>query len=552
MIYNETVCSELECKRLKVVEQAAKQRAEATPRICSLEAYLPATEPIMVDLTTYLIPAADLGDATAAAELARYYHRRHDDRKQAIDILQSVIDRGYADINVYTTLGDIYIASQESGVDWLEAEKCYRIASELQPTKPDEADLVMNAILGRVRIYSRGCHRVPADPVYAAYLLASARRDAKSYEFSDPLLMARMARYGIWTDPSLEAARSWYLRVMGQGSGNNKAAFNEADEFITRYDKWGAAAFLTGEQKTCLQYYLNTAKLHPGIPRVYSEIANLYLNEFRDMKKSKIYIDKAIQSSTKGSDDRVRPLCMSIEYYLRRGNHEKAREDLKEFESMFDSVSYMNRIQINAMAASVYKGSLKDDVMRLKVFDRFIQDGVIEFALYKGQMLIDSPDPRARQGKKAAHQYYLEVEKCVEKEPQRFEDNLDHVYYQLGLQYLPFDESKEDNETPIYDRKKARGYFRKCVELGVADAWTALGMTYFYKGCPWEIEQGDAEQAIKCYKIGIEKGDDLPHGYVALAYFYEHGLGVKQDLKKSHEYMLQANIQQANVRKNSG
>lgn len=499
--------------------------------------------------------AISLGDTSAAVRLVGQHALFGMQTEEATQILKSVIERGFADAAVYYTLADLYLNHKYHGTYGMKAEECYRLASESQPTKPGDSRIVQDALAGRVRLYAIGCDPIPADPVYAAYLLSQIPSTSDDLE---PLTFARMYRFGFWKKRDWHRAIRCYEEVLsGSVRSYDEFVKKEAKDFVERLSVPNQLIDMYNEKETKvrLRHLQTTANLHPGIPDVYAYLAGQHLTEKGDqlnLKKAKEYLDKGLQHlSSKDPISSVRLLCNYVSYYSRVNDTAKLREYLNQVEALVDSVPVDLRMVINRVAQRAYCYVFNDNDMQLKALNRLIKDGDFGSLVDKGNLSMSfiGLSVPSFTGLQDAYQCFIEAEKYLSKDPKRYQAQLAKAYLSLGLMHMPntprpffllFGQAKNNKPIPPIDREKAREYLQKSIASGEHRAWSPLGSTYHSKTHTWNIGKDDEVKAAKCYIKAIELGKGDAICYFELAYLLLHGRGVTQDLKKAKEYYNRA------------
>lgn len=486
-----------------------------------------------------------LGDSTAAARLSRNLHNFEGKGNISQQILNGVIEAGFADAWLYESFGDLNFFSRKApGTSGILADKYYRLASEFQPTKLGEAEKVLDAQIGRIRLYTLGRHPISPDPVYAAYLMSKLHTTRDNTE---PLTLARMYRFELWRPFRVDEAVRYYRAVLREDiRPYDPAVLQEARDFIVTIAVHGENPSMILDEQTALRlkYLLASVKLHPDIPDIYSFIANHYMDEDSNMKKAKEYLDKGIKYLSPNDPSAGARLLSSLaNYHLDVGELTKGRTYLEQAEAVLDSVPVDVRLEINKVALSAYRAILKDSRMALKAVDRLIKDGSFEHITEKGLLLLFPFDKSMRRDLYGSYQCFLEAEKYLSRNPGVSDRYLAKAYYYLGLFHLPTappssasKKKKAKTSLPPEDREKARYYFQKCVDLGETRGWKRLAMTYFSKKYPWKEGKDDEAKAAECYIKAIELGEGGPDEYEELSYLYMSGRGVKKDIVKGTAY----------------
>jgi len=114
----------------------------------------------------------------------------------------------------------------------------------------------------------------------------------------------------------------------------------------------------------------------------------------------------------------------------------------------------------------------------------------------------------------------------VEKQCEKMTPLTDAVTY-LGLMY-------ETGKGVEQDYEEAIKYYKMAIEKGNGKAMNNLGRIY-YNG---DYAEQNYEEAIKYYKMAIEKGEE--HAMNNLGIMYEHGHGVEQNYEEAIKYYKMA------------
>lgn len=508
-------------------------------------------------LRSYDEEATALGDPEATIRLARFCGMFPWQFEEGKKVLEDAIKIGYADVNVFKSLADRLYLYRSLGVDGREVEKYYRIASDYQPAKEGESKVVHEARLASIRIYALGLSPVPADPVYAAYLMDQIYGKSVDDADNDELLtVARMYRYALWRPYNEEEATKYYKKIINNKiQSHEEIEVKEAKEYIAKMALKGAEKerAIDDERKTRIQWLLQSSVLHPDIPDIYPYLADQYMTGtgvMKDMKRAKEYLEKGENclKATKNPEPKGRLICSAIRYHLRDGNIKKLREYLKKAEDVVHHIPVDQRIKLNELALQAYRrlGDVDgDDSMQLPILTRLVNDGSPGHMVERAVLLQLYAGGPANVDIHDVYQCCVEAEKFLIKYPKE-KEHLGHIYVIMGSLYMPdtcrktHHKDKKNRYIPPIDREKARYYFQKSANLGEVNAWGPLGMTYHSKINPWNTGKNDVSKAAKCYSKAVILGECSPPCYFEYAYLLLHGRGIKQDLNKAKEYFMHA------------
>lgn len=390
------------------------------------------SEPLIPPVLRYNEAGIALGNATIAIRHCTFLFGSSPDK--AKQILMSVVERGFATSEVCGTLGNFCLQTlinnnknvnhknhEDSGI---EAVKWFQMASECQPTYQEDETPVEDAQESIAFVYAIGSPRIPADPVYACYLTHELFRTC---EKGDPLVIARMYRFGFWFDLDWTEAVRYYAVVLTKpelSSFYSNKVMEEAKEFlqinyrndINRYQHSKGTdiddmylrngccsqcderiALIDMERRRRLNYLLASINLHPGIPDVYSHIVDHYIELYmraenvaklkggskpKDMetylKKAKVYLDKGVAYlPSKKSINDIRLLCSCVRYYLLVGEVNNALQYLPKLEALVDVPPTDDRLRINILLLDAYNKMFTNREINLNINGKRLSEGDI-------------------------------------------------------------------------------------------------------------------------------------------------------------------------------
>lgn len=447
------------------------------------------------------------------------------DHSKTRAVLLELCENGDTTPELYATLGCYFLEGFGGPADGKKAEYYLRLSHF------DESDDVYRAVLIlRSRLFSYGLGPIKPDSVTAFNLMRQAIEISdqldRHLEWCDFFALARGFRWGLGANIDHAQALRYYNRILGAYLSSSKVSsiakpylpqmVREAKQYKEMIKKIGKDGLLCDPQEREIRF----KHLSESLQNKHKEEKTSY-----DHKLSRVYLDEQGKLVLPKGFVALEPQRFTLPVtmsaydktlmYGEQKNYPEMLKSLAQAESNSGTLSSEQRRNLYLLALNYYSEKIVEGENVGEMFHKYSDKLILEkepWGWYKkGQAYFDFPDPKFKPDIDKAIRCYVNAEKLALASPERDDELLGYIYYDMGCCYMkevPINNGMKNGSQPL-DAAKGIMYLRKAIKLGNTSARLSFSQHYHRANAHFNHQGIPGEIPYEVYKGAREALKDL-------------------------------------------